>query len=299
MSPAPTRRRCPGGRARWCWRFPEDMLRDEVEARRPPPRRPAGADAGPDGGRDPVDLLKNACAPVAIVGGGGWDAGGVPPFRRVRRAGRPPRRLRLPPPGRDPEHEPGLCRQSRLRAEPEARPAHQGGRPSPRRRPAPGRGDDRRLHARSRPTIPDQTLVHVHPDPNELNRVYKTCLPICADMREFAELLSTWEDESSPSPPAPKPMRSGSHGPSPAERGELDLGLCVKALREALPGRHHRLQRRRQFLRLVPPLLALRTLPDPARADQRRRWATASRRRRREPAPPGRWCSPLPATAIS
>ena len=37
-------------------------------------------------------------------------------------------------------------------------------------------------------------LVHVHPDPNELGRVYRTDLPICADMREFAELAASWED---------------------------------------------------------------------------------------------------------
>ena len=40
------------------------------------------------------------------------------------------------------------------------------------------------------PDHPGQMLVHVHPDPNELGRVYRTDLPICADMREFAELCA-------------------------------------------------------------------------------------------------------------
>jgi acetolactate synthase-1/2/3 large subunit len=41
------------------------------------------------------------------------------------------------------------------------------------------------------PDHPDQILVHVHPDPDELNRVYRTDLAICADMREFRRSCST------------------------------------------------------------------------------------------------------------
>ena len=44
------------------------------------------------------------------------------------------------------------------------------------------------------PDHPGQTLVHVHPDPNELGRVYHADLPICADMGEFAEMLGEWRD---------------------------------------------------------------------------------------------------------
>src|SRR5206468_10727368 len=45
------------------------------------------------------------------------------------------------------------------------------------------------------PDHPDQILVHVHPDPDELGRVYRTDLPICADVAEFAELCADWEEE--------------------------------------------------------------------------------------------------------
>ena len=44
------------------------------------------------------------------------------------------------------------------------------------------------------PDHPGQTLVHVHPDPNELGRVYHADLPICADMGEFAEMVADWRD---------------------------------------------------------------------------------------------------------
>ena len=55
--------------------------------------------------------------------------------------------------------------------------------------------------------------------------------------------------------------------PRPLRRGDA----------RAASGEHDHLQRRRQFLRLVAPLLALRLHADAARADQRERWATASR----------------------
>lgn len=41
------------------------------------------------------------------------------------------------------------------------------------------------------PPVPRQTLVHVHPDPDELGRVYQPRLAIVSDMSEFATALST------------------------------------------------------------------------------------------------------------
>jgi acetolactate synthase-1/2/3 large subunit len=37
--------------------------------------------------------------------------------------------------------------------------------------------------------VPDQTLIHIHPDPEELGRVYQAALPINAGMRVFAAAL--------------------------------------------------------------------------------------------------------------
>ena len=82
------------------------------------------------------------------------------------------------------------------------------------------------------PDHPGQMLVHVHPDPAELNSVYRADLAICADMLSFAEAAPAvtarfdgaaahqeWRDWSTPHN---RPAR-------------LDLGPCVAAMRAALP----------------------------------------------------------------
>jgi acetolactate synthase-1/2/3 large subunit len=88
------------------------------------------------------------------------------------------------------------------------------------------------------PDHPEQTLVHVHPDPNELDRVYRTDLPICADMGEFAESIASWHD------PDLVRFKAGEKAhaewldwsePQPRHGVTLDLGPCVKAMRDALP----------------------------------------------------------------
>jgi acetolactate synthase-1/2/3 large subunit len=73
------------------------------------------------------------------------------------------------------------------------------------------------------PDHPGQLLIHVHPDPNELGRVYRPDLAICADMAEFAEAAALWDDEL--------------------------IGFDA--------GGEAHAERRRQFLGLVAPLLAL------------------------------------------
>jgi acetolactate synthase I/II/III large subunit len=44
---------------------------------------------------------------------------------------------------------------------------------------------------------PDQKLVHIHPDPSELGRVYRPALPICAAPSDFAEALAILPSPSS------------------------------------------------------------------------------------------------------
>ena len=82
---------------------------------------------------------------------------------------------------------------------------------------------------------PGQTLVHVHPDPNELDRAFRSDLPICARPFEFAMLLM--EDETA----IPTLAGTEAHAewlewstPKPREGVTLDLGLCVAAMRERL-----------------------------------------------------------------
>jgi len=215
--------------------LPEDMLRDEVEAVDRARVAPPVQTPDPMAVATLVDLLKNACAPIAIVGGAGWDAAASHHFAEFAE------RVGLPV----------ACAFRRQDAIPSASPVYAGNL---------GYGPNPKLVQRIReadlllvvgprlgeattdgytlvtPDHPEQTLVHVHPDPNELNRVYKTCLPICADVRELAELLSTWEDEvlsfSSGAQAHAEWLQWSEPQPSGAK---LDLGLCVAALREKLP----------------------------------------------------------------
>lgn len=85
---------------------------------------------------------------------------------------------------------------------------------------------------------PRQTLVHVHPDPHELGRVYQADLPILSGMPEFAAAAR-----------AMTPVRRGWDGWTEAARadylaflrpppapGALDLGAVIAYMRERLPG---------------------------------------------------------------
>ncbi|MEP1421274.1 MAG: thiamine pyrophosphate-binding protein [Erythrobacter sp.] len=90
---------------------------------------------------------------------------------------------------------------------------------------------------------PDQLLIHVHPDPDELGRVYRADLGLACSVDEFAEAASLWEDASI------IPFDAGaqanadwqawaSHSPpnAPADTGPaLDMAACVAAMRDALP----------------------------------------------------------------
>jgi acetolactate synthase-1/2/3 large subunit len=216
--------------------LPEDMLRDKVQAAdRPkvyPPVQPACAMAT----TTLMGLLKDAAAPVAIVGGAGWDKGAAHHFAEFAE------RIGLPV----------AAAFRRQDAVPNSSPVYAGNL---------GYGPNPKLVQRIReadlllvvgprlgeattdgytlltPDHPDQILVHVHPDPNELGRVYRTDLPICADMREFAELAAAWEaDEIVPFSAGAEAHREWLEWSNPQRRDTaLDLGLVVQHMRETLP----------------------------------------------------------------
>ncbi len=86
------------------------------------------------------------------------------------------------------------------------------------------------------PDHPDQQLIHVHPDPAELDRVYRTDLAICADMTRFAAAAAAL-----PAPASPFASGAQAHGewqawntPAPFDT-RVDLGMCVAAMRGILP----------------------------------------------------------------
>ncbi len=88
------------------------------------------------------------------------------------------------------------------------------------------------------PDHPGQRVIHVHPDPNELNSVYRTDLAICASIDEFCAELGDdpidWGNYSSDGGYAHADYLAWST-PQPRPDVALDLGLCVLTMREALP----------------------------------------------------------------
>ncbi len=85
------------------------------------------------------------------------------------------------------------------------------------------------------PDHPGQLLVHVHPEARELGMVYRTDLPICAGMADFADALHAIDMP-------PRAEGAEAHAQwrdwsTPASRDGVtfDLGPCVAAMRDALP----------------------------------------------------------------
>jgi acetolactate synthase I/II/III large subunit len=96
------------------------------------------------------------------------------------------------------------------------------------------------------PDHPGQILVHVHPDPNELNHVYRADLSICCGMEQFAaHALANIEPDQRRRlrVTAPLPFASGAaahaewlewNTPTPFDT-PVDLGMCVAAMRTLCP----------------------------------------------------------------
>ena len=85
------------------------------------------------------------------------------------------------------------------------------------------------------PDHPGQILIHVHPDPTELNCTFRADFAICAGIEDFVGALAL-----SGAPPAHAGAEAHAEylawsTPAPREGVALDLGLCVAAMREQLP----------------------------------------------------------------
>src|SRR5919112_1054834 len=174
--------------------LPEDMLRDEVDVPDRPCVAPLAEAPDPGAIQALFELLKEAASPVAIVGGADWSPRashhfanfafryGIPVAAAFRRQDAIPNTCGVY--AGQLGYGPNPKLQQRIRDADLLLVV------GPRLGEATTDG-----YTLITPDHPGQTLVHVHPDPNELNSVYKTCLPICADMREFAELVESWDDE--------------------------------------------------------------------------------------------------------
>jgi acetolactate synthase I/II/III large subunit len=219
--------------------LPEDMLGDEVPdtlAPRPFVCRPAQAPC-PDAMQALMALLADAAAPLAIVGGAGWNAKARQHFQLFAE------RIGLPV-------ATAFRRQDAISPASPVYAGNLGYGPNPRLVERVKSADlilavgarlgEATTDGYTVPPLVDRarTLVHVHPDPEELGRVYPADLAICASMDEFAESAALWEEEGSI---IPFDAGAEAHAeweewatPRPTDHA-LDLGQCVAFMREALP----------------------------------------------------------------
>jgi acetolactate synthase-1/2/3 large subunit len=215
--------------------LPEDMLKDVVEtADRPRVTRPAQP-VCPNGFAVLMEMLGEAKAPIAIIGGADWSPSARANFQIFAE------RIGLPV----------ACAFRQQDAFDNASPVWAGNL---------GYGPNPKLVARVKSADlilavgarlgeattdgytlittehPGQTLVHVHPDPNELGRVYRTDLPLCADMDEFAEAAALWDEDDVHFESGAEANAEWLAFSDPQPTGAaLDLGQCVKAMRAAMP----------------------------------------------------------------
>jgi acetolactate synthase-1/2/3 large subunit len=217
--------------------LPEDMLHESGLTQIPRPflHRPAQAPC-PDALAAMMALLADAAAPIAVVGGAGWGTKAREYFTQFAE------RIGLPV-------ATAFRRQDAL---PPSSPVYAGNL---------GYGPNPRLVERIRaadlvltvgarlgeattdgyslitPEHPGQILIHVHPDPEELNRVYPSNLAICADVGEFAESAALWDDGEVISFDAgAEAHREWREWSTPADSGyPLDLAACLAIARQTLP----------------------------------------------------------------
>jgi acetolactate synthase-1/2/3 large subunit len=185
-------------------------------------------------------LLAEADRPLVVVGGTGWDAAGLQALQRFARANALP-----------------VAASFRRQDLFDNRDAHYVGQLGLGASPAlmqRVRDADLLLVIGSRlsETVtngytlidipnPRQTLVHVHPDPQELGRVYQAHLPICAALREFALALQPLSAVSNPTWAAwtesarADYLQHSTPGPSHPQLAGVDLAQVVSHLNTALP----------------------------------------------------------------
>lgn len=216
--------------------LPEDMLLEEVSGVEPRPAvyRPAQP-VCPDAMGVLMQMLADAAAPVAIVGGAGWHAKAREHFTEFAE------RIGLPVAG-------AFRRQDAISNASKVWAGNLGYGPNPKLVQRIKEADlilavGARLgeattdsYTLITPDHPGQTLVHVHPDPNELGRVYRPDLAICADMAEFAETAALWDDDIVPFDAGEEAhlewLDWSTAKPAPYA---LDMAACVTAMRDALP----------------------------------------------------------------
>ena len=217
--------------------LPEDMLHEDGLTAAPRPFVPRQAQAPcPDAMAALMALIGDAAAPVAIVGGAGWGGKAREYFAQFAE------RIGLPV-------ATAFRRQDAVPPSSRAYAGNLGYGPNPRLVERIRAADlllvvGARLgeattdgYALVTPDHPGQLLLHVHPDPEELNRVYRTDLAICADPGEFAESAALWDEgEVIPFDAGAEAHRDWLEWSTPRDGGfALDLAQCLAIARQELP----------------------------------------------------------------
>ena len=216
--------------------LPEDMLLETVAGIAPRPQvvRPAQA-ACPDAVATAMAIIGDAAAPIAIIGGAGWNAKAREYFTAFAET------VGIPVAS-------AFRRQDAIANSSPVWAGNLGYGPNPEL-VARIKEADVVLVAGARlgeattdgydlltPDHPGQILIHVHPDPEELGRVYRPDLAICADMAEFAESAAMLCDDVVPFDSGREAHAEWLEWSQPQASGAaLDLAQCVAAMRKALP----------------------------------------------------------------
>lgn len=220
--------------------LPEDMLCDMVDGAltpRPQVTRPPQA-VCPDAMQALFAMIGDAASPIAIIGGAGWNAKAREHFQTfAEKTGLPVATA--------------FRRQDAIDPNSSVYAGNLGYGPNPKLVERVKQADlvlavgarlgEATTDSYAFPTLEhtDQTLIHVHPDADELGRVYRADLGMCCSVDEFAEAAALWEDhEIIPFDAGGEAHREwqkwATH--TPAETPPtLDMGACVTHMRETLP----------------------------------------------------------------
>lgn len=217
--------------------MPEDALTEKAEAAIPSPSRHAPPAPSPAALAEVRDRLASARRPVVIVGGGGWNAAACENLAAFARNWKLPvgcsfRRQSLFD-NRDPRYAGhvgiGIDKPLRERIEDADLVLLLGGRM--------GEMASQGYTLFDVPQ-PKQALIHVHPDPEEIGRVYAPALGIVSAPGPMADVLArldapadvAWEGEAEEAHAAYLAWAEPRDGP-----GDLQIGQVVAALSETLP----------------------------------------------------------------
>ena len=216
--------------------LPEDMLSRETSATpRPRVERPAQAPC-PDAMQTMMAMVADAASPIAIIGGAGWNAKARAHFQLFAE------RLGIPV-------ATAFRRQDAIAPSSRVYAGNLGYGPNPKLVERVKNADlilavGARLGEATTDgyAVPplvdaDRKLIHVHPDPEELNRVYPADLPICAAMDDFAESAALWDDGDAIDFDAGAQAHTEWEEWATARPNDhaLDMGRCVQFMRDTLP----------------------------------------------------------------